>query len=55
LNADTVLKIFLIPVIILIWGIGWVLFASGNFLCEKSEKSYHNFLNDIKGKEETEE
>jgi len=51
LNADIVLKILLLPVIIFLWGIGWTLAYSGDFVYKKSKKTYHKFLNDIKGED----
>ena len=53
MNADKVLKIFLLPVIIFLWGIGWILYSVGGFLQNRSKKTYKKFLIEIK--EETKE
>ena len=48
MNFDKVLKILLLPLLILIWGIGWTLYFIGDFLQNRSEQNYHKFLKEIK-------
>ena len=55
MNADKVLKIFLLPVIIFLWGVGWTFYSIGGFLQYRTKKAYCKFLLEIKEGEETKE
>ena len=55
MNADKVLKIFLLPIIIFLWGVGWTFYSIGGFLQYRTKKAYRKFLLEIKEGEETKE
>lgn len=52
MRAEQIILIFLLPVLIFFWGLGWVLSYFGEWIEDKSKAKYNYCLIIIKGENE---